>query len=515
MNSTLPDTENPLRAGLKRKMTAAPPVLVIFGATGDLMRRKLMPALYDLAYDRLLPAGFSVVGVGRRDKDDDIFRAEMLEAVNEHARRTPARPEVWEDFARNIFYHRLDFEQAERYDSLQERLHRIDGDRQTLGNRIFYLATAPRHFGPILEKLHERGMIRKGQPRQGWTRVLVEKPFGSDLESARALNRQISALFDESQVYRIDHYLGKETVQNILVFRFANGIFEPIWNRKYVDHIQITVSEKLGMEGRGAFFDGVGVLRDMVQNHMLQLLSLVAMEPPVSLAADSVRDEKVKAMRAVRPMTPEEVSRQVARGQYGPGFAGGKPVPGYREEPGVAPDSGTETFMALKLFIDNWRWAGVPFYLRSGKRLPRQATELTVQFKAVPHALFPDSDGSALEPNLLIIRIQPDEAISLRVAAKIPSPEIRIQPVLMDFRYGSFLGAEPPDAYERLLLDVTLGEATLFTRRDEVEVAWSVVTPILEGSRPGETFPNYEAGTWGPQAAFDLIEADGRQWRKL
>jgi len=490
---------------------------VIFGATGDLMRRKLMPALYDLSHDGLLPPEFAVVGIGRRDKDDRSFRAEMLEVVNRYARRRPARPAIWDDLARSIYYHRADFERDEAYDPLRDLLRQIDVTQGTSGNRVFYFATAPRHFGTIISRLQQSGLIRRGQLPSGWVRILVEKPFGSDLASARDLNRQLAGVLDENQIYRIDHYLGKETVQNILVFRFANGIFEPLWNQKYVDHIQITVSESLGMEGRGAFFDGVGVLRDMVQNHMLQVLSLAAMEPPVSFDADSVRDEKVKLLRAIRPMPLAEAARQVVRGQYGSGFAAGRSVPGYREEPGVAPDSSTETFVALKLFIDNWRWAGVPFYLRSGKRLPRQITELAVQFKEVPHALFPATEGSSLEPNMLIIRIQPDEAISLKVATKIPGPDVRVQPVLMDFRYGSIFGTEPPAAYERLLLDAILGEPTLFTRHDEVEMAWSVIMPILDAwrSTPDTPLPSYEAGTWGPQAAFDLIESDGRRWRKL
>jgi glucose-6-phosphate 1-dehydrogenase len=368
----------------------------------------------------------------------------------------------------------------------------------------------------IARQLGEAKLGRGSGPARGsWTRIIVEKPFGRDLESARALNKTLAAVFDESQIYRIDHYLGKETVQNLLVFRFANSIFEPLWNRQYIDHIQITNAETIGVEGRGAYYETAGALRDMIQNHVFQVTSLIAMEPPASLSANGVRDEKIKSMQSVRPLPPAGIDEFAVRGQYGPGTVLGDTVPGYREEPGVDPNSSTETFAAIKLYLDNWRWAGVPFYIRSGKLLQKHITEIAIQFKEVPHRLFTESD-SPLQPNALVIRIQPNEGISLRFAAKLPGQALRIRSVNMDFRYGSSFGVKPPEAYERLLLDCMLGDSTLYARRDMVERGWEIVTPILEAwKNPAPDFPNYEAGSWGPQAAFTLIERDGRTWRKL
>jgi glucose-6-phosphate 1-dehydrogenase len=508
----------PPRAGMVTERKPDPNTVVIFGATGDLTHRKLMPALYNLACARLLPRGFSVVAFARRPYSDDRFREEMREAVNRFSRTRPVRPEVWDEFAQGIFYLQSDFSDPTGYQRLAQLLAKVDEERGTCGNYLYYLATPPSAYPEIIRRLGEAGLARrKGERKNCWGRIIIEKPFGYDLSSAQALNRQVHEAFDEEQIYRIDHYLGKETVQNILVFRLANGIFEPLWNRRYVDHVQITVAETIGVEGRGAYYDQAGVLRDIVQNHMLQLLALVAMEPPISFEADYVRDEKVKVLKAIRPFTPETVKTCIVRGQYGPGIMDGVPVPGYRQEPNVAPDSTTETYVALKLWLDTWRWADVPFYLRSGKRLPKRATEISIHFKQAPLLLFGQSVSDEVKPNLLVLKIQPDEGISLRFGAKVPGPTIHIQPVNMDFRYGTSFGSESPDAYERLLLDCMLGDSTLFTRNDEIEAAWGLVTQILEawqGSPPPD-FPNYPAGSWGPLAAHELMARDGRAWRTL
>jgi glucose-6-phosphate 1-dehydrogenase len=495
--------------------------MVIFGASGDLTRRKLIPALYNLALEQWLPAGFSVVGFARRADSDDVFRQHMHEAVDAFSRRRPVQPAVWESFAQGLFYIPADFEDPGGYETLRDALNRIDETRGTQGNRVFYLATPPSFYADIVRQLSRVGLNqggrRPGAARSGWARLIVEKPFGRDLASAQALNRAILEVFREDQIYRIDHYLGKETVQNLLVFRFANGIFEPVWNRRYVDHVQITVAESVGIEGRAGYYEEAGALRDMVQSHMLQVLSLVAMEPPIAFDADDVRDEKVKVLRALRPLAGDEAIRCTARGQYGRGWVGGAEVPGYREEPGVAPDSVTETFVALKLFVDNWRWEGVPFYLRTGKRLAKRSTEIAVQFRSAPHMLFRSAEGGPLEPNVLAMHIQPDEGMSLRFSAKVPGASMEIRPVHMNFLYGASFGTASPDAYERLLLDCMLGDSTLFTRRDEVEAEWAFITRILEGwqQAPRPAFPNYEAGTWGPAAADDLMQGDGRRWRRL
>jgi glucose-6-phosphate 1-dehydrogenase len=506
---------------MRLEPTAPPCVVVIFGASGDLTRRKLLPALYRLAQQRLVPAEFAILGTARQPHTDAEFRELMKAAVAEFGSDESLDEAAWQSFAERIFYVNGDFTDAELYGKLKTRLEEIDKQYDTGGNRIFYLATAPDFFGPIAKQLGDAGIARPRakatakNAKKPWTRIIVEKPFGRDLESARALNKTLASVFDESQIYRIDHYLGKETVQNLLVFRFANSIFEPLWNRQYIDHIQITNSETIGVEGRGGYYETAGALRDMIQNHVFQVTSLIAMEPPASLSANGVRDEKIKAMQSVRPFAAGEIDEFAVRGQYGAGTVLGDTVPGYREEPGVDPNSSTETFAALKLYFDNWRWAGVPFYLRSGKHLQKQVTEIAIQFKEVPQRLFDDSDAP-LQPNVLVIRIQPNEGISLRFGAKLPGQALRIRSVNMDFRYGSSFGVKAPEAYERLLLDCMLGDSTLYARRDMVERGWEIVTPVLEAwKKPALDFPNYEAGSWGPQAASKLIERDGREWRKL
>ncbi len=505
--------ENPLRAGMRLERTAEPCVVVIFGATGDLTRRKLLPALYRLSQQRLVPGEFAILGTARQPMTDEKFRHLMKEAIAEFGSHEPPDESTWESFAKRLFYSAGDFNDPTLYQTLKTRLTEIDADCGTRGNRIFYLATAPDYFGLVARQLGEAKLAKAA--RASWTRIIVEKPFGRDLESAQALNKELGRVFDENQVYRIDHYLGKETVQNLLAFRFANSIFEPLWNRQYIDHVQITNAEALGVEGRGAYYESAGALRDMIQNHVFQVTSLIAMEPPASLAANSVRDEKAKAMQAVRALPLETIKTVALRGQYGPGKVLGDTVAGYREEPGVDPKSSTETFVALKLYFDNWRWAGVPFYLRSGKRLQKHVTEIAIEFKELPHRLFTESDAP-VQPNILIIRIQPNEGITLRFGAKLPGQAMRIRPVNMDFRYGSSFGMKPPEAYERLLLDCMFGDSTLYARRDMVERGWEIVAPILEAwQKPAEDFPNYESGSWGPKASVDLIERDGRKWRRL
>ncbi|HXG64916.1 MAG TPA: glucose-6-phosphate dehydrogenase [Blastocatellia bacterium] len=505
--------DNPLREGVRLERTADPCTVIIFGASGDLTKRKLVPALYRLTQERLLPAEFAIVGFSRSKMSHDEFRNKMKDAVATFSEAKRVDEAVWQSFAQGIFYLPGDIGNPESYKQMGELLDQIDRERGTAGNRVFYLSTAPEHYSEAIKQL---GAANLAKPQgKGWTRIIIEKPFGHDLESAHKLNLDVAEVFDEDQVYRIDHYLGKETVQNLLVFRFANGIFEPIWNRQYIDHVQITNAEAIGVEGRGGYYETAGVLRDMIQNHVFQVLSLVAMEPPASLGANAVRDEKIKAMQAVRAIPRDQVDQFAVRGQYGPGSVGGKHVIGYREEPGVNPESATETYAAVKLYFDNWRWAGVPFYLRSAKRMPKRVTEIAIQFKEAPHLLFSQVAPQQLEPNMLVVRVQPDEGITLRIGAKIPGQVTRIRWVNMDFRYSASFGVSSPEAYERLLLDCILGDSTLYARRDMTERGWEIVMPILEAwqsTRPD--FPNYEAGTWGPQAADDLIEKDGRQWRR-
>lgn len=490
-----------------------PFTLVIFGASGDLTRRKLAPAMFNLAAGDHLPE-FRIIGFARRERTDEQFREDVHKAIRQFSRSGTVDARQWKTFAPSLSYLAGDFTDASRYKDLKEHLEEA---AQALGsaNRLFYLATPPSLYPDIVHCIGEHG-LNVTEPGS-WTRIVVEKPFGKDLETALALNHEIHSVLSEDQVYRIDHYLGKETVQNILVLRFANGIFEPLWNRNFIDHVEITMAESIGVEGRGGYYEEAGALRDMVQNHMMQLISLISMEPPIAFEAGEVRNEKVKVLRAIRPYTAESVKTMVVRGQYGPGRVEGEPVVGYRNEPGVSPDSNTETFVALKLLIDNWRWAGVPFYIRTGKRLPRRVTEIAVRFKQAPYLLFRDTEVEQPEKNLLVLQIQPEEGIFLQFGAKVPGPKIRIQAVNMDFSYGASFQEGNADAYERLLLDCMLGDATLFTRHDEVETAWSIVTSILEGwsqlDPSEEGVGMYGAGTWGPREAHELMERDGRHWR--
>src|ERR1700726_3836401 len=486
-----------------------PCIMVIFGASGDLTKRKLIPALYNLAKDNLLSKEFALVGFARNELTSEQFRDMIGKEIGEYA-TTKVDPDLWHWFARRIYYMAGDFDDPAAYDKLRDLLVQIDKEHGTRENYFYYLATAPSFFSPIVKQLGAAGMVSE---EKGWRRVIIEKPFGRSYDSAVALNKEIRQVLDEKQIYRIDHYLGKETVQNILVFRFANGIFEPIWNRRYVDHVQVTVAEELGVELRGGYYDHAGALRDIFQNHLMQLLSIAAMEAPPNFDADSVRDEKVKVLKSIHPI---DVATDVVRGQYGPGWVAGQQVPGYRQELNVSPTSNTETFVAVRLKIDNWRWADTPFYLRTGKRLPSRASEIAIQFKNPPHLPFEKTAVQELTPNVLGMRIQPHEGASLKIAAKIPGPIMRLRTVNMDFFYGSSFMVESPDAYERLVLDCMLGDATLFAREDEVERAWALVDRIEAGwaSQPPPAFPSYAAGTWGPPEADALIEQAGRRWRR-
>ena len=507
------EIRNPLRAGLRAAATPEPCTVVVFGASGDLAHRKLLPAFYNLALGVHLPAGFGVVGVSRSAFSDAAFSAGMREAVGRFSRIKPIDEETWSEFAGGMRYVSGAFDDPATFARLKETLAGLDRARATRGNRLFYFATPPSSFPPLLERLAAAGLI---YPPDGpaFSRVVIEKPFGHDLRSARELNRLVNAVLDERQVFRIDHYLAKETVQNLLVLRFANSIWEPLWNNKFVDHVEITAGEELGIEARGRYYEEAGILRDMIQNHVLQLLTLTAMEPPVAFDADAVRDEKLKVLRALRLIEgPEGVRESVVLGQYGPGSVAGMDVAGYRQEKDVAPESRTPTFVALKLEIANWRWFGVPFYLRSGKRLPKRATEISVHFKPLPHDLFGEG---GVQPDVLVIRVQPEEGIALRFSTKVPGERYRPRTVSMDFRYGQAFGAASPEAYERLLLEALRGDQTLFTRRDEVEAAWKLVDGVLrvveapDGPAP---FP-YPAGTWGPGESDGLLAADRRSWRR-
>ncbi len=506
--------QNPLREGLRLERVPDPCVIVLFGATGDLAHRKVLPALYQLRRTNLLPHEFMLVAVGRRAYDDATFRAEIAAALAKFS-RVPVEASVLQEFLDRISYHQGDFADPDMFDRLGVRLDALDEEHGTRGNRLFYLATQPSAFPEVIAQIGRAGLDHEVHGA-GWRRVIIEKPFGRDLDSAIRLNREVGKVFREEQVYRIDHYLGKETVRNLLVFRFGNGIFEPLWNRRYVDHVQITVAESLGVENRGAFYEETGASRDVLQNHLMQLLSLVAMEAPATFQADALRDEKVKVLRALAPFTPDRVRSDVVRGQYGPGWVAAQQVAGYRSEPEVDPQSETETYVAARFEIDDWRWAGVPFYVRTGKRLPKRSSEIAIQFRPVPHRLFKDSALDP-EPNLLAMRIQPDEGILLRFGAKVPGLGLDVRAVNMDFTYGSAFNVDSPDAYETLILDALLGDASLFARADEVEEAWGIVTPMIETwlDEPPPDFPDYDAGSWGPSAADELLAREGRRWRRI
>lgn len=489
-----------------------PCIMVIFGATGDLTGRKLLPAVYNLGKESLLPANFGCVGFARREKSEEEFRSEMEKNIDQFSRSKPIDSSFWDTFKEQIFYHQSQFDDDQGYIRLKEYLDKLDQKLKTKGNRVFYLSVQPKFFPLIIEKLHKNGLIYP-QDDERWSRVVIEKPFGKDLNSASELQNNIQQYLNEKQIYRIDHYLGKETVQNLLVFRFSNSIFESIWNAQNIDNVQITVAESIGIEGRGDFYEEEGFSRDIIQNHMMQLLSLVAMEPPANLEGDSIRDEKVKVIQCIRHFKDDDFETSMARGQYGKGFVDGENAIPYREEPEVDKNSNRETFACFKFHIDNWRWSGVPFYLRGGKRLPKRATEIAITFKKAPGVLFPDG----LDSNVMAIRIQPDEGIALKMNCKVPGPSSPIQPVKMDFRYNSYFGKAPPEAYERLIYDCMLGDSTLFARADEVLESWKIFTPILEywEKNPPQNFPNYESGVWGPKEAEDMIERDNRKWRIL
>jgi glucose-6-phosphate 1-dehydrogenase len=486
---------------------------VIFGAMGDLTKRKLLPSLYNLRANGLLPRNVVIVGVARRPLDNKGYREHANQVLREFATR-PVEDAVWADYLERIHYVKGDFNDPATYQGIRTALEHATQVHGISGNALFYLATPPDEFGKIVGGLGAAGLTGQAQ---GWRRVVIEKPFGHDLDSAVALNRELTGTLREDQIYRIDHYLGKETVQNLLVFRFANGIFEPVWNRRYVDSVQITVAEELGVEGRGDYFDHAGVLRDMVQSHIFQLLTLVAMEPPSTLGAEPVRNEKVKVLDAIRPMAPEEVIQRTVRGQYGEGTVGGKRVPAYRGEPKVSPGSQTDTYAAIKLQVENWRWAGVPFYLRSGKRMAARSTHISIVFKRPPLLLFEEMGVGGVDPNRLDVLIQPEEAICISMKAKKPGAAIELQHVKLDFSYKDFGPVPASTGYERLLHDAIVGDTTLFHRADMVEASWRIVTPILDvwKTLPARDFPNYAAGSWGPAAAAELLQRDGRQWVNL
>ncbi|MBA3815448.1 MAG: glucose-6-phosphate dehydrogenase [Parachlamydiaceae bacterium] len=508
---------NLLEETSRPRRNVAPCIMVIFGATGDLTGRKLLPALYNLAREGQLPAHFVCVGFARKEKSPEVFRQELQEAVNKYSRNRPIDQELWNTFSDQIFYHQSEFHDDEGYEKLSKVLDELDTKFNTKGNRVFYLSTQPSFFPLIVEKLNKHKLIYNADKVQDkWSRVIIEKPFGHDLPSALELQKDLTQHLNEDQIYRIDHYLGKETVQNLLVFRFSNSIFESIWNNHHIDHVQITVSEEIGVGTRGRFWEEAGMLRDIVQNHMMQLLCLVAMEPPTSFKANAIRAEKVKVMESIRPLPLKNLDEVAIRGQYGPGFIEGQEVSGYREEENVDLHSNVETYVALKLAIDNWRWAGVPFYLRAGKRLPKRATEISITFKNAPGYLF-NANTQKNEPNVLVIRIQPDEGISLKMNCKIPGFSNLIQPVKMDFLYGSYFGAAPPEAYERLICDCMSGDNTLFAGIDEVLASWRLLTPLIEhwAKELPDKFPNYPSGTWGPAAADDMLNEDGQKWRLI
>lgn len=493
---------------------AGPCVMVIFGAAGDLTKRKLFPALLNLADSKMLSENFAVIGLARAEKTTDQFREELTNEIKDFA-TGDVDPKAWQWFVDRTFYVQGNFDDADAYTRLKKQLEECNDEFKTEGNYLFYLATAPEYFSKCVDSLDQVGLLK--QENDQWRRVVIEKPFGHDLKSAQELNRDLLKTIGEDQVFRIDHYLGKETVQNIMVFRFANGFFEPLWNNRYIDHIQITVSESVGVEMRGNYYDHTGALRDMISNHLLQLVALAAMEPPTCFGADDVRHEKAKVLNAVQPITHEQVHRVAVRGQYGAGTIKGKPMNAYRNEPRVAKDSNTDTFVALKIMIDNWRWAGVPFYLRTGKGLAKRESEIAIQFKQAPYAMFRETPVNKMTKNFLVLRIQPEEEISLEFEAKIPGPAVKMAPVSMHFDYKDFFGTKPNTGYETLIFDVMLGDATLFNRADNVEASWRVVQPILDvwSSEKATDFPNYAAGSTGPDAADELLAKDGRKWRKM
>jgi len=493
-----------------------PCTVVIFGGSGDLARRRLIPALYNLLLDGLLPSNYIVLGLGRTPMSDEEFRAVVRDGVVKHSRQALIE-DTWNTFAQHLFYLAGGNDDPETYARLKARTEELECSFQLPGNRIFYLSIPPSSFTPVCEGLAQAGLSGTPTAQSPYARVIVEKPVGRDLTSARAINEVTGRVFDESQIFRIDHYLGKETVQNLMVVRFANSIFEPIWNHKYIDHVQITVSEAEGVGTRSTYYEEAGALRDMVQNHLLQLLSLVAMEPPYSLDPDVVRNSKMEVLRCLRPITSKDVETCTVRAQYTEGNAHGKPVPGYRREKGVKPDSTTETYVALKCFVENWRWSGVPFYLRTGKALPLRASEVAVQFKEIPQILFNANPQMPQAPNVLALRIQPEEGLSLRIVSRVPGTRAQTHPVEMNFKYGEVFGRPSPEAYERLLLDVMAGDASRFMRRDAVEASWAWITQILDAwEKSGQRWlPEYQAGTWGPVEADRLIQHDGRTWRML
>lgn len=509
---------NPFHDPQRFERRVPPCALVIFGANGDLTKRKLVPSLYRLAYERRLPQGFAVVGISRTAMSDEAFREKMEASVKEFLENSPFDQALWEEFEKCLFYVAGDLNNAQLYADLDKRLGEIATERQTAGNVLFYLSTQPDYYGPAAAGLGRQGLARS--TNGAWRRLVVEKPFGHDEQSARELEVALHQHFTEEQIYRIDHYLGKETVQNILAFRFGNPLFEPLWNRQYIDHVQITAAESIGVEGRGGYYQSAGALRDMIQNHLLQVLATVAMEPSAVFEPTAVRDERAKLLRSIRIYKPEEVMANAVAGQYGAASLNGKPVPGFREEEGVSPTAMTDTYAAVTFMIDNWRWAGVPFYVRSGKRMAKRVTDIAIRFNPVPHSLF-TTEGAAgamvdtARPNMLILRIQPEEGISLRFSSKQPGPGMKLRPVSMDFNYGTSFGTRTPAAYETLLVDAMVGDATLYTRQDMVEASWAVVQPILDewAARKDDPFPNYAAGSWGPKASDEMLGRRGHQWR--
>ncbi len=504
---------NPFQDPLRFERHVPPCAVVIFGANGDLTKRKLLPALYRLAYERRIPPGFAIIGMSRTAMTDEAFREKMRESVQQFLEDSPFDAALWDDFSRGLFYVAGDVNDDAAYTALAARLKEIEVERHTEGNALFYLSTQPSYYARAAEGLGKVGLAK--QVNNAWRRLVVEKPFGHDQDSALVLNNALHEHFEESQIYRIDHYLGKETVQNILAFRFGNGIFEPLWNRRYINHIQITAAESIGVEGRGGYYQEAGALRDMIQNHLLQVMATVAMEPSAVFEANAVRDERAKLLRSIKILKPSEVAANAVAGQYGKASIGGKEVPGFREEAGVDPNSNTDTYAAVTVMIDNWRWAGVPIYIRSGKRMPKRVTDIAIRFNAVPHSLFATETEDTARPNLLILRIQPEEGISLRFSSKQPGGGMKLRPVSMDFNYGSSFGMRTPAAYETLLVDAMIGDPTLYTRQDMVEASWAVVQPIINSwaERKDLPFPNYAAGTWGPKESDDMLAARGHTWR--